>query len=425
MAYKKKSILKRAKENYKDYFRLDNNEFSEDKARLKLGKLNNADLRIDIIKRTYEALFNSSRIKDITKEWVRYEGSISETIENYNSRQRKLNDKIELSKGVAWINYDIAKLRDELIIGYGSNGDIKTIFEIVEEFTNITEDDYNNCIKMLATFNNNKARRDVNKGEININISTKQFSEECDDESFIAFLNLIKPFGTKEKRHIQDFINSSYNRECGYFNYIMAPDAELNDHENEYRNLIIAWLDGNGMDFNTLSFIGNLLEDKEGNQDTEVNQEVSETIQENKEDNLEVESSQSIEEGNQSTKEIDLRNKEDNLNILGQQLSEKEVELNNKELKLNRYKEKLDERKTKLGEVENELKARNSALDIRESDIESRENKLYTKEINLQSIEERLEAKEKELKSKEDDLNVKEIRLKSIARGLKKNRQGV
>lgn len=221
----RESILFSMKKFYCNFYRNDiwNNELAEQFMASKYKK----NMRIQIIKSIYECMLNTSGVNLVTKKWVRTAHSIQDialmsgiSFDNAKSQVTYVNKRI--AEFAAWDNINI--------------------FHYIVLADNIGDEDLQEISYRSKQIIYELSPRGVNRNELLINVSSKQFKTTVDRDDYAVFLKTIKPYIVKQRADAQKEINSLKDA-CEYFNYIMTPGMTLSAQDLQMRELTLAFFD--------------------------------------------------------------------------------------------------------------------------------------------------------------------------------------
>lgn len=198
--------------------------WSDNAAEHLLAYRNDKERRILYLKRLFSYILDTSDINDFTKAYIRSGLSESDAARVHG---------INTSTAKSLIHYTNKKIEDAAqwdkntsIVGF-------VIFK-----ADISEDEWQELEQRYKTIIRQTSKRLIQKKDILINISTKEYSEEIDDESFDDFINTIAPYTVSRRKKSQKKVNDM-KQAIGYFNYIMSDGAQLGEEDEKRREILL------------------------------------------------------------------------------------------------------------------------------------------------------------------------------------------
>lgn len=198
--------------------------WSDSAAEHLLAYRNDKERRILYLKRLFTYILETSDMNDFTKEYIRSGLSESDAARVHG---------INTSTAKSLIHYINKKIEDAAqwdknmsIVGF-------VIFK-----ADISEDEWRELEQRYKNIIRQTSKRLIQKKDILINISTKEYSEEIDDESFDDFINTIAPYTVSNRKKSQKKVNDM-KQAIGYFNYIMSDGAQLGGEDEKRREILL------------------------------------------------------------------------------------------------------------------------------------------------------------------------------------------
>ena len=198
--------------------------WSDSAAEHLLAYRNDKERRILYLKRLFTYILDTSAMNDFTKEYIRSGLSESDAARVHG---------INTSTAKSLIHYANNKMGEAAIWS-----DSMSIVSFVIFKVDISEDEWQELEQRYKTIIRQTSKRLIQKKDILINISTKEYSEEIDDESFDDFINTIAPYTVSRRKKSQKKVNDM-KQAIGYFNYIMSDGVQLGEEDEKRREILL------------------------------------------------------------------------------------------------------------------------------------------------------------------------------------------
>lgn len=198
--------------------------WSDSAAEHLLAYRNDKERRILYLKRLFTYILDTSAMNDFIKEYIRSGLSESDAARVHG---------INTSTAKSLIYYANNKMGEAAIWS-----DSMSIVSFVIFKADISEDEWQELEQRYKTIIRQTSKRLIQKKDILINISTKEYSEEIDDESFDDFINTIAPYTVSRRKKSQKKVNDM-KQAIGYFNYIMSDGAQLGEEDEKRREILL------------------------------------------------------------------------------------------------------------------------------------------------------------------------------------------
>lgn len=198
--------------------------WSDSAAEHLLAYRNDKERRILYLKRLFTYILDTSTMNDFIKEYIRSGLSESDAARVHG---------INTSTAKSLIHYANNKMGEAAIWS-----DSMSIVSFVIFKADISEDEWCELEQRYKNIIRQTSKRLIQKKDILINISTKEYSEEIDDESFDDFINSIAPYTVSRRKKSQKKVNDM-KQAIGYFNYIMSDGAQLGEEDEKRREILL------------------------------------------------------------------------------------------------------------------------------------------------------------------------------------------
>lgn len=198
--------------------------WSDSAAEHLLAYRNDKERRILYLKRLFTYILDTSAMNDFIKEYIRSGLSESDAARVHG---------INTSTAKSLIHYANNKMGEAAIWS-----DSMSIVSFVIFKADISEDEWCELEQRYKNIIRQTSKRLIQKKDILINISTKEYSEEIDDESFDDFINTIAPYTVSRRKKSQKKVNDM-KQAIGYFNYIMSDGAQLGEEDEKRREILL------------------------------------------------------------------------------------------------------------------------------------------------------------------------------------------
>ena len=198
--------------------------WSDSAAEHLLAYRNDKERRILYLKRLFTYILDTSTMNDFIKEYIRSGLSESDAARVHG---------INTSTAKSLIHYANNKMGEAAIWS-----DSMSIVSFVIFKADISEDEWCELEQRYKNIIRQTSKRLIQKKDILINISTKEYSEEIDDESFDDFINTIAPYTVSRRKKSQKKVNDM-KQAIGYFNYIMSDGAQLGEEDEKRREILL------------------------------------------------------------------------------------------------------------------------------------------------------------------------------------------
>lgn len=198
--------------------------WSDSAAEHLLAYRNDKERRILYLKSLFTYILDTSAMNDFIKEYIRSGLSESDAARVHG---------INTSTAKSLIHYANNKMGEAAIWS-----DSTSIVSFVIFKADISEDEWQELEQRYKTIIRQTSKRLIQKKDILINISTKEYSEEIDDESFDDFINTIAPYTVSRRKKSQKKVNDM-KQAIGYFNYIMSDGAQLGEEDEKRREILL------------------------------------------------------------------------------------------------------------------------------------------------------------------------------------------
>lgn len=198
--------------------------WSDSAAEHLLAYRNDKERRILYLKRLFTYILDTSTMNDFIKEYIRSGLSESDAARVHG---------INTSTAKSLIHYANNKMGEA-----ARWSDSMSIISFVIFKADISEDEWCELEQRYKNIIRQTSKRLIQKKDILINISTKEYSEEIDDESFDDFINTIAPYTVSRRKKSQKKVNDM-KQAIGYFNYIMSDGAQLGEEDEKRREILL------------------------------------------------------------------------------------------------------------------------------------------------------------------------------------------
>lgn len=198
--------------------------WSDSAAEHLLAYRNDKERRILYLKRLFTYILDTSTMNDFIKEYIRSGLSESDAARVHG---------INTSTAKSLIHYANNKMGEAAIWS-----DSMSIVSFVIFKADISEDEWCELEQRYKNIIRQTSKRLIQKKDILINISTKEYFEEIDDESFDDFINTIAPYTVSRRKKSQKKVNDM-KQAIGYFNYIMSDGAQLGEEDEKRREILL------------------------------------------------------------------------------------------------------------------------------------------------------------------------------------------
>lgn len=216
------NIIKDMNSFYNRLYELD--MWSDSAAEHLLAYRNDKERRILYLKRLFTYIIDASTMNDFIKEYIRSGLSESDAARVHG---------INTSTAKSLIHYANNKMGEA-----ARWSDSMSIISFVIFKADISEDEWCELEQRYKNIIRQTSKRLIQKKDILINISTKEYSEEIDDESFDDFINTIAPYTVSRRKKSQKKVNDM-KQAIGYFNYIMSDGAQLGEEDEKRREILL------------------------------------------------------------------------------------------------------------------------------------------------------------------------------------------
>lgn len=216
------NIIKDMNSFYNRLYELD--MWSDSAAEHLLAYRNDKERRILYLKRLFTYIIDTSTMNDFIKEYIRSGLSESDAARVHG---------INTSTAKSLIHYANNKMGEA-----ARWSDSMSIISFVIFKADISEDEWCELEQRYKNIIRQTSKRLIQKKDILINISTKEYSEEIDDESFDDFINTIAPYTVSRRKKSQKKVNDM-KQAIGYFNYIMSDGAQLGEEDEKRREILL------------------------------------------------------------------------------------------------------------------------------------------------------------------------------------------
>lgn len=226
------SILSDAKNLY--HFFYNGKYWSEEKATNFFIDKDNSSARAQVVKTIYSVIFRSNKIDNLVKEWVRDKDVTLATLARLNNiSEMSMNNKQ---------NYVNRTLENELSIEL--NGSKCNILFAMVYKDNLSTDIWEEISAKIKLIRIKRAKEMSNvkplmqNKDLLINIPSRAFNTEVEEDEWIQFINLIRPYFISERRKVQQRVNEEFIYSAGYVNYLMTPGMKFSEEDKRrYRQL--------------------------------------------------------------------------------------------------------------------------------------------------------------------------------------------
>lgn len=198
--------------------------WSDSAAEHLLAYRNDKERRILYLKRLFTYILDTSAMNDFIKEYIRSGLSESDAARVHG---------INTSTAKSLIHYANNKMGEAAIWS-----DSMSIVSFVIFKADISEDEWQELEHRFKNIIRRISKRLIQKKDVLLNISTKEYSEEIDDRTFDDFINTIAPYTVSNRKKSQKKVNDM-KQAIGYFNYIMSDGVQLSEEDEKRRNKVM------------------------------------------------------------------------------------------------------------------------------------------------------------------------------------------